>query len=364
MAATVSTAAATLETSLSTGTPRRLPVVVNGRILATGRGGVHRVATELLAALDTLMAERGLTPLPRLSLGGGFPYLWEQVGLPLATGGRLVLGLGNQGPVLTRNAITMIHDAQVFASPRSYAPGFRLWYRASLPMIGRRHRRILTVSRFAASELVRFGIAPADRIAIVPNGVDHIVRPDPDRTILARLGLKPGSYACALASSQAHKNIPLLLAAFSRPELSHLRLVLTGAARREDFRRPVPPGTVFAGTVSDASLRALLAGAVAQLCPSTTEGFGLPPLEAMRLGTPSVIAPAGALPETCGPSAIHAPADDPAAWAAAIARLASSPGEASARGNAGRSHAIRFTWRRAAERVLAILEAECPDPAP
>jgi glycosyltransferase involved in cell wall biosynthesis len=379
---------------------RVLPVVVNARVLATGEGGVRRVAAELLRALDALLPARGyaelarlaqprdaahftpprdaarfmppwdMTPLippparPRPAPPRGAAQLWEQAGLPLAARGRLVLGFGNQGPVVLRNAITMIHDAQVFASPASYSPGFRLWYRASLPLIGRRHRRILTVSRFAAGELARFGIARPERITVVPNGVDHILRPAPDHGILARLGLVPGGYACAVASTRAHKNVPLLLAAFARPELAQATLVLTGPARRADFAAPVPGNVVFAGEVSDAELRALLEAALCQLCPSTTEGFGLPPLEAMRLGTPAVIAPTGALPETCGAAALRAPPDDPAAWAAAVARLAADSGEARARGAAGRDHARHFTWARAAEAVLAVLEAECPEPAP
>lgn len=344
----------------SAAAPRTLPVAVNARALATGSGGVLRVARELVDALDDLLPERGYAVLPRLAPAAGTrPQLWEQVVLPRLARGRLILGFANQGPVLTRDAITMIHDAQVFASPASYGLGFRLWYGATLPLAGRRHRRILTVSRFAAGELARFGIARPERIAIIPNGVDHILRPRPDRGILARLGVAPRGYACALASTQAHKNIPLLLAAFARPELASLRLVLTGPARREDFTVPVPASVIFAGNVSDAELRALLEGALCQLCPSRTEGFGLPPLEAMRLGTPAIIAPAGALPETCGPSAVHAPADDPAAWASAIAHLAATPAEARARGAAGIDHARPFTWRRAAERVLAVLEAEC-----
>ena len=344
--------------------PRVLPVAVNARVLGTGEGGVRRVAAELLRALDALLPARGYAVLPRLHPPQHAPHLWEQAGLPVAAGGRLILGFANQGPVLARNAITMIHDAQIFASPASYPPAFRLWYRASLPLIGRRHRRILTVSQFAAAELVRFGIARPERITVVPNGVDHILRPSPDRRILDRLGLVPGGYACAVASTRAHKNVALLLRAFVRPELAPLRLVLTGPARRGDFATPVPGNVVFAGEVSDAELRALLEAALCQLCPSTTEGFGLPPLEAMRLGTPAVIAPAGALPETCGPAALRAPLGDPAGWAAAIAGLADDPHMARARGAAGRAHARAFTWGRAAAAVLAVLEAECPVPSP
>jgi glycosyltransferase involved in cell wall biosynthesis len=341
---------------------RTLPVAVNARVAVTGEGGVRRVAVELMRALDSLLPECGYAPLTRLAPAGPAPRLWEQTGLPLAARGRLILGFGNQGPVFTRNAITMIHDAQVFASPASYSAGFRLWYRASLPLIGRRHRRILTVSRFAAGELVRFGITRPEAITIIPNGVDHILRPDPDGDVLERLGLTPGGYACALASTRAHKNIPMLLAAFARPEIAHVRLVLTGRARREAFCEPIPPNVVLAGEVTEAELRALLEAALCQLCPSTTEGFGLPPLEAMRLGTPAIIAPLGALPETCGTAALRAPADNPAAWAAVVRRLAADPGEARVRGIAGRDHARRFTWARAAAAVLAVLEAECPDP--
>lgn len=347
--------------------PRVLPVVLNARALATGGGGVRRVAAELARALDALCAERGVVPLPRLAPPPGprgtvAAGLWEQAALPLAARGRLILGLANQGPVVARRAVTMLHDAQAFATPRSYGLAFRLWYRASQPLLGRRHRRILTVSRFARDELVHYGVAPLSRISVVPNGVDHILRPRPDASILPRLGLRPGGYACALASTQAHKNIPLLLAAFARPELAHLRLVLTGPAGRGDFGPAVPPNVLFAGTVSDGELRALLTHAAAQLCPSTTEGFGLPPLEALRLGTPAIVAPAGALPETCGPAALYAPPDDPAAWAAALARLAAAPDEARARGGAGAAHARAFTWRRAAEQILDLLETECPDP--
>lgn len=348
--------------------PTPLPVVLNARALATGSGGVCRVATELARALDSLCAERGIAPLQRLAppwrlRGTAASQLWEQAALPLAAQGRLILGLANQGPLLARHAVTMIHDAQAFATPRSYGLAFRLWYRASLPLLGRRHRRILTVSRFSRDELVRFGVAPPERISIVPNGVDHILRPRPDASILPRLGLSPGGYACALASTQAHKNIPLLLAAFARPEIGHLRLVLTGPARRGDFGPAVPPNVLFAGTLSDGALRALLAHAVAQLCPSTTEGFGLPPLEALCLGTPAIIAPAGALPETCGRAALQASPDDPSAWAAALAHLAAEPEAARARGAAGQAHARAFTWHRAAERLLSLLETECPDPA-
>ena len=105
--------------------------------------------------------------------------------------------------------------------------------------------------------------------------------------------------------------------------------MLIGDAGADAFRRrghPPPPNVTFAGRVTDPELRGLLEGALAFLCPSTTEGFGLPPLEAMALGTPAIVAPEGALPEVCADAALYADARDPAPWAARLRRLADDAG--------------------------------------
>jgi glycosyltransferase involved in cell wall biosynthesis len=142
--------------------------------------------------------------------------------------------------------------------------------------------------------------------------------------------------------------------------------VLVGDAGPEAFRRrghPPPPNVRFAGRVPDPELRGLLEGALAFLCPSRTEGFGLPPLEAMALGTPAIVAPEGALPEVCAEAALYAPADDPAAWAATLRRLADDPGLRDDYGGRGRTRAERYTWRAAALGLLAAI-AEAAESRP
>jgi glycosyltransferase involved in cell wall biosynthesis len=86
-----------------------------------------------------------------------------------------------------------------------------------------------------------------------------------------------------------------------------------------------------------------------------TEGFGLPPLEAMALGTPAIVAPEGALPEVCAEAALYAPADEPAAWAASLRRLADDPSHRDDYARRGRARAERYTWRAAALALLAAI---------
>lgn len=359
--------------------PKCSHIQLNGKFLAAAPTGVHRVAEELGNALSALIAEShpsvsGLT-LEALAPHDGMPragalqmpahclapfrhIAWEQLSLPLRRGEGLLLNLCNIGPMLARNAVTMIHDAQVLLSPASYRRGFRLWYRIVQPIIARRHRLLLTVSEFSRRELAAAGLAPLERIAVIHNGVDHVVATTAQGGTLERHGLAPHQYVLALANTQSHKNIAVLLRAFADPALAGVQLVLFGGAHRAAFEAAghrVPADVRFIGRICDAELRALMEGALCLAFPSTTEGFGLPPLEAMLLGCPAVVAPCGALPEVCGDAAVYAAPHDHAAWVDAIRQFQDDPSVRTEFADRGRARAAQFTWREAALALAAVL---------
>lgn len=359
--------------------PRR--IIINGKFLSGIPTGVHRVAEELIRhAAEIIRDDTDIARKLELSLWIphnaeanakhlGLPYrvigpltgnLWEQLTLPAHARGQTILSLCNVGPMLTRNAVTMFHDAQVHLAPDSYSRPFRLWYRLHQPVSGRRHRKILTVSHFSREQLDKVGVAGLDRTAVVHNGVDHVQSTAPDDGVLTRLALGAKPYAIALANTQPHKNIGLLLQAFSRPELRDTTLVLFGSARAADFvagGHAVPENVVFAGRVSDAELRSLYGHALCIAFPSLTEGFGLPPLEAMTTGCPAIVAPHGALPEICGDAVIYAPADDPAEWAASIVRLRDDDVFRDEMRASALRQSAAFTWKRAASQLVDELLA-------
>lgn len=182
------------------------PIVFNGKFLTAAPTGVHRVAEELILAMDRLLAANGtdagtvgtadapaalvlapaeatrtlplaVTPLRRTRFLSGIArdILWEQLSLPWAARKGMLVSLCNLGPVLHPHAITMIHDAQVHLTPQSYSRGFRLWYRFLQPLLGRANRQILAVSHYSKEQLVRHGVAKAERITVIHNGCDHIL---------------------------------------------------------------------------------------------------------------------------------------------------------------------------------------------
>jgi glycosyltransferase involved in cell wall biosynthesis len=154
-----------------------------------------------------------------------------------------------------------------------------------------------------------------------------------------------------------------VLESWSRlPENGRLPLVLVGqpwfgsgpAEKRvaELQARGAPVRTL--GFQNGPVLYEIMRRATVFVFPSFYEGFGLPPLEAMRLGTPTIISDRGALPEVCGEAALRVAPDETEALRMAMARLAADPAEREARSVAGRIQAQGFTWDAAAKGVVAV----------
>nr|WP_233633171.1 glycosyltransferase family 1 protein [Burkholderia seminalis] len=343
--------------------------------------GVQRVAYELTAELARI-ANAGDEPSlvvppdhdPAAMPAGAWPQtagrrrgaLWEQWTLPRMTRGRTLLSLCNIGPLAKRDQLLMIHDAAVFDLPAGYSLAFRLWYRFAFSILKRRARHIVTVSHFSRARLAaRLGVPPA-RLSVVPGAVDHIDRIDADPGVLSRLNLETDGYVLFVGSLAPGKNLVRALAAIALMRASHptLRFVIAGGANakifgvREAGLREDDPYVTWAGYVTDGELKALYEHAGCFVFPSLYEGFGLPPLEAMRCGCPVVVSHEGSLPEVCGGAALFCDAYSPPDIAAAIARVMDDPELRSRLRTTGREHARRYSWQRSARALLDIVRAD------
>jgi glycosyltransferase involved in cell wall biosynthesis len=86
--------------------------------------------------------------------------------------------------------------------------------------------------------------------------------------------------------------------------------------------------------------------------PSRTEGFGLPPAEAMACGCPAVVAPSGAIPEVCADAALYADVDDPGQWVDAIRAYADQPHLREQKAAMGRERMSAYPWDRAGRELF------------
>jgi glycosyltransferase involved in cell wall biosynthesis len=237
----------------------------------------------------------------------------------------------------------------------------RRWY-AFVRMqkrVAPRLRRVVTVSDAARDEIVREMRVPAERIAVVPNGVDAATfRPRPEQArIEGRL------VATASADVPLKGLVPLLEAVARVRAERRVELVVVGKVRRNGAvaaaidRLGLTHSVRFVNGIGEAELVQLYAQAELAVVPSLYEGFSLPAVEAMACAVPVVATTAGALPEVIGrdgSTGFLVPPGDAPALAAAISRALADAPLRRRLGEGGRARVLdMFTWERAAEATVA-----------
>jgi len=241
--------------------------------------------------------------------------------------------------------VVTIHDVIYLACKQDLPSRVgRLYYRAMMSAAARRADRIITVSDFSKSDIVkRLGVNPA-KIDVIHSGLAREFQPAADgrdrrtgvpgapgvgalgwESILTQYGIPIGvPYVLYTGIYKPRKNHAGLIRAFHRLLSSGVKaqLVIAGPMNRgeQELRAlaaalGVAGEVVFSGFISDRHLPALYSAARVYACPSLYEGFGFTVLEAMACGVPVVCSPETSLPEVAGDAALYADPRNPQEFA-------------------------------------------------
>ncbi len=204
---------------------------------------------------------------------------------------------------------------------------------------------LLTISNWSASVAKKLFSLPDERVGSAGGAVeDYFVPGEPDPEILRKYDLKPKKYFLHVGSFVPRKNIPFLIRCFSalKPP-PDIKLVLVGAEQWGDELLENNKDTLFLKNISDKELVTLYRGAISLLIPSSTEGLGLPVLEAFACNTPVISSDGGALPETVGDSGLILPALAEELWVKAFRDILSGRTTNSLREKAASAYCPRWT---------------------
>lgn len=293
-------------------------LAVDARELAGRPTGVGRYLGELLASWSrdvggtdvavTLYAPEPLAwripatqangaTISSIVLPGRNGTWWEQTTLAWHLRGRadVLFSPGYAAPLLARvPTVVTIHDLSFYARPDWFTPREGLRRRWTVALSARRAARIVTVSEFSRSEIIRWLRVPADRIVVTPEAPGRVFAPVAQAA--GRRTREP--LVLYVGSVLNRRHVPALMDAFAllAQRSPDVRLVIVGENRsypRQDLEahaRSLGLGDriELRAFVSDAELGALYQRASVFAFLSEYEGFGLTPVEAMAAGVPVV----------------------------------------------------------------------------
>lgn len=226
---------------------------------------------------------------------------------------------------------------------------------------------LAATSDFTRREVRRlYGVDPA-RVVLTQLAAGPQYRPIPDvqqherfRRLAAAHRLDPAKqYVLSVSSEHPRKNLPTAVKAIAlaRKRLPGLQFLKVGpagiAAGRAAFLRSLATEDIEDITTrieygGEEELPFLYNLATVLLFPSLSEGFGIPPLEAMQCGCPTIVSNRTSLPEVVGDAGVVLDPFDAQGMADAIVRICTDSGYADLIRERGLREAERFTWERSA----------------
>jgi glycosyltransferase involved in cell wall biosynthesis len=316
-----------------------------------GRHGIGRFAAELQSRLPHVQALQIIGP--KLS-----PI--DPIAISLALRGKrkgCYFSPGFNPPLTSPIPVAFtIHDLIHLRVREESTPIRRLYYAAVVRPATHRAARILTVSQHSKRDIVEWSGITEEQVIVVGNGVSAaFLEAGPRRACVS-------PYFLHVGRRTSHKNVPTMLQAFARSRCAaEFRLLFTGTSDEVTRQHAASAGVLdrieFIGELEDEALANAYRGASALVFPSLHEGFGLPIVEAMAVGTPVITSAGTATAEVAGDgNCLLIDPLCPESLCQAMERVA---GDAQLREGLrarGLVRAQEFSWEHVAQRTAQALE--------
>lgn len=284
---------------------------IDGLFLTQKSTGTQRYSYEILNELDKLVQDMDIIIVVPESYKGILNYKniklvkygrlkgipWEQIDFAryLLVSERMGLFFNNIVTVFVPRGIIAIHDVCYKARPKFYSSVrdkvSMMWHRLNYWVACRSKMKIVTVSEFSKSEIVKWYKIKPDRVTVAYSSWQHIEQiRENEKVFVANPKLEKGKYYFTLSTLGANKNFRWILHAAKNNPDNMFAIAgggkLKGAAEAAGFVDL--PNVLFLGYISDGEIKSLMRHCKGFLFPTLYEGFGLTPLEAAACGAKSI----------------------------------------------------------------------------
>ncbi|NMO79580.1 glycosyltransferase family 4 protein [Niallia alba] len=354
-------------------------IYINGRFLTQTTTGVQRVAEEIVKRLDELITNKVindhyftiLTPKDKIkdlklkninvkSVGYLKGHAWEQLELPCYSKREILVNFCNTAPVYKKNQIIYVHDAAILDAPEGFTPKFIKFYNILFQSFAKRAKKIITVSNFSKNRLEHYFPNMKGKVSVSYLGTEHISKiKSIENDFLKNNNLVSNEYYLAVSSANPNKNFQVIIDMLSIIDKPIEKFVIVGGKSSKVFKDDGANQSQYVtklGYVSDEELITLYKNAKVFLFPSKYEGFGLPPLEAMSLGTPVIAANSASIPEILKNNALFFQYNDPKELLQKIRSLSENEILVEELSLKGLEYAQQFSWNLTAKHLYNIIK--------
>jgi len=374
---------------ISKGAAACLRIAIDAHSVGTGLGGNESYATNLIEALagvDSVndytlyvtrraAVERFSNRWPNFSVRATLPHT-PLIRIPLTLSAELrrkpvdVLHVQFTAPPFSPCPIVVsIHDLSFEHLPQTFKWRSRKQLRITVRRSAREAAQVIALSDYARNDIIASYHVSPENVSVIPLAAPAHFRPVKDEGELQRVrqtyGIE-GDYILSVGAIQPRKNLSRLVAAYSRlrrarPEVKLPQLVLVGKCAwlfdetlRTIKELEVSSSVILTGYVPEADLPTLYSGALCFVYPSYFEGFGLPPLEAMKCGAPVIVGNKTSLPEVVGDAGMLVDPFEVDEIASAIQNVITDSDLRAQLRFKGLERAKLFDWQETARQTLEI----------
>ena len=364
-------------------------IAIDAHSVGTGLGGNESYATNLIEALAEIdhvnrytlyvtrreAVERFSNRWPNFSVRSTLPHT-PLIRIPLTLSRELrrnpvdVLHVQFTSPPFAPCPVVVsVHDLSFEHLPQTFTWRSRKQLRLTVRRSARTAAQVIALSEYGCQDIIEKYRLDPETVTAIPLAASDRFGPVRDEEELQRVRQTYGidsDYVLSVGAIQPRKNLIRLVTAYSRlrrgnPKGKLPKLVLVGKCAwlydetlRVIKELELSDSVIVTGYVPEGDLPALYSGAVCFVYPSYFEGFGLPPLEAMRCGAPVIAGDRTSLPEVIGAAGLLVDPFDVDALAGAIDKVINDSNLRAQLSVKGLERAKLFDWRETARRTLAI----------
>jgi len=287
-------------------------------------------------------------------------HLWTHLILPFKKGDILFCP-ANIAPIFVsknKKLVITIHDVAFLTHPNSFSKFFRWYYKFLIPINIKRADKIITVSEFSKSEIIKYYPKTKNKIEVINLGID--------KKFKKLKNIKKKNQILYVGSLNERKNFSGVIKAYELLNNKNLKLIIVGNFSNnfninDDNKKLLEKAyknknIEFKQNINNDELAKIYNESKLLLFPSFYEGFGLPPLEAMACGTPVIVSNVSSLSEVGGDAVIYCNPYDVEDIKNKIEMVLNDENLQKQMIEKGLKRAKLFTWEKAAKEHLRVFE--------